>query len=474
MKTPITALIVSVVISTVFAWPTLRPAEAAPVVAKPAVSAPVTVTDNGTTWTLDNGIVRAVINKSSSNMLSLTYHGINLIGRGGFWEQKPSGQVTSSLTIDPAKNGGERAEVAIKGVDGRMDLEVRYVLERGVSGFYTYAQFSHGAEYPATGLGESRFILQMVPTFDWLSVDADRNMLMCSDQDENTGVVIHAKEQKILSTGIYQNSVEHKYSYCGVMYQLPAYGWSSTKDHVGIWFINPDHRNTSSGGPYRDSSSICHISAITATQTPSSSTTGKAGHYDTGAAGCNILSNRKLEQGRRAHLSSTVNSLADQPKRHSARPSSIPSPPRPATPRSRSSLARQCRPHSLAGCSRSKAKWTQNAKWPYDWVNGVDYPHMPTERANVSGQIVLNDPQAATTKLLPSDRRPVGLTRITPDSGGAFVQRSGNGIHVTWEHAGNYYQFWNDGSRRRADSPSPRYVQARHLHPARVCRWRPG
>ena len=43
------------------------------------------------------------------------------------------------MTIDPAKNGGERAEVAMKGVNGRMDIEVRYAMERGVSGIYTYA-----------------------------------------------------------------------------------------------------------------------------------------------------------------------------------------------------------------------------------------------------------------------------------------------------------------------------------------------
>jgi len=59
----------------------------------------------------------------------------------------------------------------------------------------------------------------MNPTFDWLSVDADRNMLMCDNQDLRAGVVIHAKEQRILSTGIYKNSVEHKYSYCAEMVQ---------------------------------------------------------------------------------------------------------------------------------------------------------------------------------------------------------------------------------------------------------------
>ena len=65
----------------------------------------------------------------------------------------------------------------MKGVNGRMDIEIRYALERGASGIYTYAIFSHGANYPAAGEGESRFITQLNPIFDWLSVDADRNLL---------------------------------------------------------------------------------------------------------------------------------------------------------------------------------------------------------------------------------------------------------------------------------------------------------
>ena len=77
----------------------------------------MTVADNGGNWTLDNGIVKATINKRNGNMTSLVYHGINTMGGGGYWEQTPSGRVTQSLTIDPAKNGGERAEVDVKGVE---------------------------------------------------------------------------------------------------------------------------------------------------------------------------------------------------------------------------------------------------------------------------------------------------------------------------------------------------------------------
>jgi rhamnogalacturonan endolyase len=85
----------------------------------------------------------------------------------------------------------------------------------------------------------------------------------------------------------------------------------------------------------------------------------------------------------------------------------------------------------------------EQSQWPYEWVNGVDYPHK-AERGTVTGQLVLNDSQAATKKL---PHLTVGLAH--PDytgNGSAFARRSGNGSLVTWEHDGNYYEFWTDGS----------------------------
>ena len=69
-------LLASAFIALALAVPVLRAADAAPVIAKPAVNAPVTVTDNGATWTMDNGIVKATINKGNSHMTSLVYHGV--------------------------------------------------------------------------------------------------------------------------------------------------------------------------------------------------------------------------------------------------------------------------------------------------------------------------------------------------------------------------------------------------------------
>jgi rhamnogalacturonan endolyase len=400
----------------------------AAVAARAADPAPVTLTDNGDTWVLDNGIVKATINKKTSNMPSLIYKGIPIVGRSEFWEQVPSGEVTSTVTIDPSKNGGERAEVDVKGVNnGRMDIEVRYTMERGVSGFYTYAVFSHPASYPQSGEGESRFILQMNPTFDWLSVDKDRNMPMVSNADTRAGVVVHAKEQRIIPTGIYKNSVEHKYSYCAVMYKLPAYGWSSIKDHVGVYFINPSCEYIGGGASKLDL--VCHMGATLLDYWTS-------GHYG-GGAGCNIPAGQQWSKTI-GPLFVYFNALDN---------------PQPTTQAELDTLK------ATEGNPIVPASWTANAnalfqdaiakgmaerkKWPYDWVQGIDYPHK-NERANVTGQLVLDDPQAAGTKL---PHLTVGLAH--PDYIGvdtAFARRSGNGALVTWEHDGNHYQFWNDGA----------------------------
>jgi rhamnogalacturonan endolyase len=405
----------------------LRADEVPLVVAKPEANASVTVTDEGGSWTLDNGIVRATINQRSSHMTSLVYRGVETMGPGGIWEQTPSGQVTRSLTIDPAQNGGARAEVALKGVNGRMDIEVRYDLERGVSGFYTYAIFSHPAGYAAAREGESRFITELNPVFDWLSVDPDRNQLMCAPEDWRSGVVIHAKEQRILGTGIYKNSVEHKYSYCAVQYKLPAYGFSDTRDHIGLYFINPSTEYLDGGAEKLEL--VCHMTSTILDYWTS-------GHY-AGGAGCNIPAGEEWNKVI-GPIFVYCNALAN---------------PRVASPADRDRLAASAGNPILppAWQANATALWqdaiarakTERAKWPYDWVKGVDYPHK-AQRGQVTGRLELADPQAATTRL---PHLTVGLAHpdYRTDAGG-FVLRSGNGNLVTWPHDGNYYQFWTDGT----------------------------
>ena len=431
----------------------------APKIAKVTVNAPVTLTDNGDTWTMDNGIVKMTLLKRNGNLTSLVYRGIEVLNRGQYWEQTPQGTIAATVTSDPKTNGGERAEVSVKGVysgdtpappapaaplapgaprpaagaprgSRGLDIETRFTLERGTSGFYTYAEYTHKAGNPAAGEGESRFILEsMNRTFDWLSVDQDRNQLMTADDDLRKGVVIHAKEQRILTSGVYANSVEHKYSYNAIMYKLTAWGWSSTKDHIGVYFINPSNEYIGGGSEKLDL--IDHMSGTLLDYWTSGHYAGGAGnHIPVGedwkhVVGPIFVYFNSLDNPKTA-------SQADVDKFTASYGSGMPAVP----------AAWHDNQLALWNDAVEKSKAVK-AAWPYDWVQGMDYPHKDG-RATVTGQLVLDDPQAAK-KTLP--HLTIGLAH--PDYLGmasAYEQRGGNGNIVTWPHDGDYYQFWADGS----------------------------
>jgi rhamnogalacturonan endolyase len=444
-------LLASAALTMALAVPVLHAADAAPVVAQAAVNDPVTVTDNGETWTMNNGIVDIIISKKNGSMLSAIYRHFETLRptiwtvpdtyhspptpagiTNPSWQQTPTGTVTASMTIDPKKNGGERGEVAVKGVNsGRMDLELRYTLERGVSGFYTYAEFSHPASYPTASEPESQFVMQLDPSFTWFSVDADRNTLVPSTEDLRAGVVIHAKEQKILDTGIHRNSVEHKYSYAAMMYRLAAWGFSNPQKHLGVYLINPSNEYIGGGAEKLDLIGPWSFGSNTTIQDYWTS-----GHY-AGGAGLNVLAGQEWRKVI-GPIFVYFNTLehAKEPT-HAELDTLAATLGNPTLPQAWHDNA-----YALWNDALAKAKEVK-AAWPYDWVSGVDYPHK-SERGGVTGQLVLNDPQAATTRL---PGLTVGLAH--PDfttMAKGYTQRSGNGDVIKWPHDAIYYQFWTDGA----------------------------
>ena len=158
----------------------------------------VTLLEDKTTFTLSNGIVTAGILKSNGDIRSLLYKGSELLTDksghpGGYWSHDTTGgaDLVTRVTIDPADNGGERAEVSIKGISGGIkmghgpgaapdgdfpaDIEIRYALGRGDSGIYTYCIFEHLPEYAAATMTEARFAVKLADFFDWLRADEHRN-----------------------------------------------------------------------------------------------------------------------------------------------------------------------------------------------------------------------------------------------------------------------------------------------------------
>jgi rhamnogalacturonan endolyase len=291
---------------------------------------------------------------------------------------------------------------------------------------YTYSIFDHPASYPAAGTGaEDRFIDSLDRTFDWITVDKDRNMLEAAPTDWGTGVVVHAKEQRIMDKGVYKNSVEHKYSYSGMQYRTKAYGWSSTKSHIGVWFINPTTEYLS-GGPTRIDLDA-HF-GDNGNPPPIILDYWHSGHYD--GTRTNIAAGEEWHKVI-GPIFVYVNKLDN---------------PRPTTQAELDTLA------ATAGNPTVPASWTDNAnalwddataqwkkeneKWPYAWVKGVDYTPL-AQRGTVKGQIVLDDPLApkGSSKKLPhlvvglthADIDPATIPRPTFGGGGFARPEAGTG-----------------------------------------------
>ncbi len=356
---------------------------------KTPIAPPVTVSDDGPTYTLANGFITAKVNKRTGDLVSVKSSktvtpNVELMGyvsghHAGYWEQSPAlaAREVASVTIDPATVSGERGEVSIKGYsDGKSilganptaagqgggliaDLEIRYTLERGATGLYTYAIFTHQDTYPAGSVGESRFGFKLNgAVFDWMSIDEQRNFLMPTGKDWDSATDLNMKESRRLTTGPYKGRAEHKYDYSAKQSKIPAFGWSSTKEKVGLYIINPSFEYLSSGPNHYE----------------------LTGHLDDGDGGDPTL----LNYWRGTHYGGS-----DLPFAANEFWTKVVGPMFIYVPTGKD-------PKALYADALKQAKLEQ-ARWPYSWVKGADYTPA-AERATVTGKIKLVDPQAPMPK----------------------------------------------------------------------------
>jgi rhamnogalacturonan endolyase len=391
----------------------------------------VGILQDDNSFTLTNGMVAARVSKRSGDLVSLRFKGLEMLDRisergSAYWSHDVSrGEREARVTIDPAGNGGDRGEVSIKGISGGRamgsgpggsviaDIEIRYALGRGDSALYTYCVFSHPTNYPGTAVGEARFCLKLNDDiFDWMTVDSNRNMEMITTYDWNHATQMNMKEARRMNTGIDRGQVEHKYDYSANQYDVRAWGWSSTAQHVGVWLVNPSVEYLS-GGPtkfelsaHRDAT--FNTNDFNAAAPPTLLNYWRGSHY--GGSMCAIAQGEAWTKVIGPFL-----------------------------------IYCDAGPTHDAMWKEALARAAEEAKeWPYDWVSGVDYPHK-NQRGTVSGEIRLDDPGAPDMRLT---RLLVGLS--APDYPAPRRGRSGGGggfgpPMVDWQNDAKHYEFWVGG-----------------------------
>jgi rhamnogalacturonan endolyase len=343
--------------------------------------APVTLEETPAVYILDNGIVRAQVSRASGDIVSLRYaghemfatfttesgdpdlerdppgHNIEGVNRGmtdhqyGFWShdamgQRGTGDPIAKVTIDPKTNDGQRAEVSIKGVSGGAralgtgpgadrdngdffaDVDLRYALQRGESGVYTYCTFEHKPGYPADSITEARFCMKLNDMFDWMLNDEKRNKPYPREDRRN------------------------KYGYTANQYRNRAFGWASTSNGIGCFLLNPSMEYMS-GGPTK-------VEFLT--------------HRDTNriAAPC------VLNYWRSSHYGGALVSVAeDEHWVKTIGPFMI-------------YCNTADGPQENLKDARAK-QVAEQERWPYGWVDSPAYPNAD-ERGGVKGRLALTDP----------------------------------------------------------------------------------
>ncbi|HMP83469.1 MAG TPA: lyase, partial [Verrucomicrobiota bacterium] len=408
-----------------------------------SLAADVTFRESDKTFFLNNGILDVRIEKSSGDVFSIKYQGVELLAQsspggalGGYWSSvggARSGTKREALVrIDPAGNGGSRVEVACRFYnepghpEAPLDVEIRYSLARGESALHTYLIWRHKPGYPAFGVGEARFAVKLNPdVFDYMTIDEQRRRIMPAGDDWDRGQPTNLKEARRMTTGIHKGHVEHKYDYSALIYEIPAYGWSSTTYRLGFWFVNPSFEYMA-GGPTK--------AELT-------------GHLDVNTGGTPTLLNMWL--GSHYGGSSLVVGQ-DEDWTKVIGPFVIYCNSLPET----QSVANTDAMHRALWKDALTRAEKESAAWPYDWVTHPDYPPA-AHRATIAGRIVLRDPfepHATMSNLwvgvtapdyLPPARTGFGQrSRTNTPAEGSFTNAPGRGLggfarggfppHVDW------------------------------------------
>jgi rhamnogalacturonan endolyase len=408
---------------------------------------PVTWRESAKTFFLDNGLLSVRIEKSSGDVFSIRYRGQELLAQtseggalGGYWSAVGRIQIGSerlaTVRIDPATNGGDRVEVAcqFRNPPGQsnapLDVEVRYALGRGESGLYTYLIWTHRPGYPAFGVAEARFCAKLNPdVFDFMTIDAARRRIMPTPEDWDRGAPLNLSEARRMTTGRYVGQAEHKYGYSAVIHEIPAYGWSSTKHQLGLWFVNPSFEYMA-GGPTK---------------------VELTGHLDVNRGGTPTLLNMWLGSH---YGGSSLAVAAGESWSKVVGPFLIYCNSTNGAARRTSGDAVDAGQHDLWQDALAQAR-REARRWPYEWVQDVDYPRA-AGRGAVSGRVTVRDPFDSQLRwsnmwvgvtapdYVPSGGRPgMGAAPLrATNAGERVIGRGGFPVMVDWQRDAKYYQFW--------------------------------
>ncbi|XP_056697230.1 probable rhamnogalacturonate lyase B [Spinacia oleracea] len=396
--------------------------------------------DKVTKWkvVLDNGIVQVAFSIPEGYVTRIRYGGLdnildanNKISQRGYWdtvatsnnldndEQNKIGIVGSSFKIiNKTEDQVEISFLCPQMKSPSLKVDIRYVLLRGSSGFYSYAIFEREQGSPTLNVAQIRTVFKLQPkNFRYMAISDTIQRLMPLEQDRETGQTLAYKEAVLLTkpTNIkLKGQVDDKYQYACDDKDNKLHGWISTDDRIGIWMITASDEFRM-GGPLKQD--------LTSHVGPTMLAMFHSTHY----GGLNLIMKFKEGEAWKKVFGPYFVHLNSLPAGKGG--------------------------HQMLWKNAKDQMLKEVKSWPYDFPLSKDYPKA-NERGSVEGRLLVSDGYLSK-KQIPANYGWVGLS--APGDAGS------------WQTEMKGYQFWT-----QTDHEGKFLIKGVHVGTYNFYAWVPG
>ncbi|KAK1392015.1 Rhamnogalacturonan endolyase [Heracleum sosnowskyi] len=361
---------------------------------------------------VDNGIVNITFSTPEGMVIAIQYNGVdNILEQSdverdrGYWDvvwSKPEhpGDITDrfeGIHFSVVLEDEDQVELSFKKTYNpslnknglRLNVDKRYIVLRGISGFYSYSIFEHLEEHPAIVLYQGRIVFRLQDDlFRYMAVSDDRQRIMPTAEDRKRGQPLDYPEAVLLtnpSNTFLKGEVDDKYQYSCENKDNRVHGWISADPAIGFWMITPSDEFRTAGPTKQDLTS--HAGPITLSM-----------FFSTHYAGISL--GIRLGEGESwkkvfGPVFIYLNSVEDES------------------------------PLELWADAKEQML-IETESWPYDFPLSEDYPYAH-ERGIVSGRLLVRD-------------RYINDELMT--AGSAYVGLAAPGDVGSWQTENKGYQFW--------------------------------